>query len=137
MDQKQRSIYGRGTVDPKKTKQAGAIIVAAVALIKVVLPILTRTVRRGLGAMPSLFTVWIIVLAVIGVAGLIAGLAAGKIKKKHAPWSFGKDSDDEMMHTDHYRRTERKRSRYSADPCAYSERHSWRKSQTYDDPWDF
>lgn len=43
----------------------------------------------------------------------------------------------EMMHRDHYRR-ERRPLRYSADPCAYSENYSWRRSKNpaYDDPWD-
>ncbi len=137
MDQKQRSIYGRGSVDLRKTKQLGAVVVAVIAAAKLVLPILARTVRRGIGMMPSVFTALIVVLALIVIVGLAAGFAAGKVKKKHAPWNFAKDSDADLMHADHYRRTERQRTHYSADPCAYSERHSRRKSQAYDDPWDF
>ena len=132
---RERRADGRNT--DLKTKKIGAIVVAVIALANTVLPVLVNYVRRGLGMMPSVFTVIVIVLALIVVVGLVAGVAAGKVKKKHAPWSAAVDSDGDMMHLDHYRRVKRQRTHYSADPCAYSELYSWRKSQAYDDPWDF
>ena len=134
MYQNYKKPLGRKDVDTK-TKKIGAIVVAVIAVVNGLLPFLADMMRRGHRITPSVAKAGVVVLAVI-VVGLVVGLAAGKRRKKHAPWSFVKDSDD-MMHLDHYRRTERQRTHYSADPCAYSERHSWRRSQTYDDPWDF
>lgn len=127
---------GGRNVDPK-AKKIVVVLVAVVALMNTVLPFLVNSVRRGFGMLPPVFSVGVIVLAVIVIVGLVAGFAAGKTRKKHAPWNFAKDSDSELMHMDHYRRTKREQTHYSADPCAYSERYSWRKSQAYDDPWDF
>ncbi len=123
--------------DPKaKATLAAGIILALISVLRTV----TGFVMRGLRNFGSVSAI-LAVIVVLSVIGIIAGLIAGRLQKKHAPWSFAKSSakssEEDLMHLDHYRRTNRERTHHSADPCAYSERYSWRKSQAYDDPWDF
>lgn len=136
----------RGTFQKLGFKQKiGLIVIAVVILLDTILPALIRRVRfrinRGYpvmtpgstttvlsGGMISVFAIALVVLIV-----LIALLLAVSRRKKRG---FSGRNDDDLMHADHYRRTEREHPHYSADPCAYSERHSWRKSQLYGDPWE-
>lgn len=131
---------GRSDGERRKAQTVGLIIVFAVILLDTVLPALLSRIRYGLHRVPvmapgasvttaggGLLTVLAVVLLVLGAAvGVLLALSRRKRR-----------GGDEVMHEDHYQRAGREHPHYSADPCAYSERYSRRKSQSYDDPWDF
>lgn len=123
----------------KKAQTVGLAIVLVVILLETVLPALIDRVRYGIRRVPemelgaSVTTTGGGMLAVLVVILLGLGIAVGVL----FALSRRKRRGGEMMHDDHYRRTGREHPHYSADPCAYSEGHSRRKSRRYDDPWDF
>lgn len=131
---------GHSGGERRKAQTVGLIIVLAVILLDTVLPALLSWVRYGFHRVPvmrpgasvttaggGLLTVLVVILLVLGAAvGVLFALSRRKRR-----------GGDEIMHEEHYHRTEREHPHYSADPCAYSERYSRRRSQSYDDPWDF
>lgn len=131
---------GRNGEERKKAQTVGLIIVFAAILLETVLPALLSWVRYCVYRVPemvpgaSVTTTGGGMLAVLVVILLIMGAAIGVLLALSRRKRSG---GDEVMHEDHYHRAEREYTHYSADPCAYSERHSRRKSQSYDDPWDF
>lgn len=134
LDRRGRSSGG----ERKKAQTVGLLIVFAVILLETVLPALIGWVRYGIHRVPemasgaSVTTTGGGMLVVLVVILLGLGVAVGVL----FALSRRKRRGDEVMHEDHYRRTGREHSHYSADPCAYSEGHSRRKSRRYDDPWD-
>lgn len=136
LDRRGRSSGG----ERRKAQTVGLLIVFAVILLETVLPALIGWVRYSIHRVPvmapdttvtttggGMLTVLAVILLGLGAAvGVLFALSRRKRR-----------SGDEVMHEDHYRRTGREHSHDSADPCAYSEGHSRRKSSRYDDPWDF
>lgn len=123
----------------KKAQMVGLAIVLVVILLETVLPALIGWVRYGIHRVPvmepgaSVTTTGGGMLAVLVVILLGLGIAVGVL----FALSRRKRRGGEVMHDDHYRRAGREHPHYSADPCAYSEGYSRRKSRRYDDPWDF
>ena len=125
----------RGFETQSSRKPGGAIIVVGAFLaVLLVNGVFSRVARSG--GVSRLFIVPLLLAVVLCAVGAVLG-AAKKRKTDGAEWSGFRQKTGEEMHADHYRRTRRERPRGSADPCAYSEHHSWQKSQAYDDPWDF
>lgn len=124
----------------KKAQAVGLIVVFAVILLETVLPALFSWVRYRIHRVPvmapgaSVTTAGGGMLTVLAVILLVLGAAVGVL---FAMSRRKRRGGDEVMHEDHYHRAERAHTHYSADPCAYSERYSRRRSQSYDDPWDF
>lgn len=131
---------GRSSGERRKAQTVGLAVVFAMILLETVLPALLSRIRYAFHRIPvmepgasvaaaggGLLTVLAVIL--LGVAAAVGVLLALSRRKR--------PGGDEVMHEDHYRRTEREHAHYSADPCAYSERYSRRRSRRYDDPWDF
>ncbi|MGM9661554.1 MAG: hypothetical protein ACI3WR_00485 [Oscillospiraceae bacterium] len=123
---KDSGVRGPGWSEKKSTGNLLALgILLAVLLVNAVSLLAFRTNGGSAGGASRL----LVVVAVLAVV-LCAAAAVRRAGKKRR-------TTGEEMHADHYRRTRQERPRGSADPCAYSEHHSWKKSQDYDDPWDF
>lgn len=135
-----RNRRGRNGEERKKAQTVGFLIVFAVILMDTVLPALLRWVRSRVHRVPEMTPGAFVtttgggMLAVLVVILLIMGAAVGVLLALSRRKRRG---GDEVMHEDHYHRAGREHPHYSADPCAYSERYSRRKSRSYDDPWDF
>ena len=130
------SSRNRHTPDTK-SKSLLTLIAGLIVLVVPLLRTLTGFVVQGFRNFGGISVVLVIVFICSLLGLLAAGFLAMKRDRGSEPWGRPKKRDDDLMHLDHYRRTKRERTNYSADPCAYSERYSWRKSQSYDDPWDF